>query len=986
MKHKKEEPQQSKYIPSQDLISRLQESEEKFKELFNQAADGILVGVGNGEIINANDSILELSGYTKEELIGQNINILFEKEELTNQPLRYDLIKKGATVFKERNLVRKDGKKVPIEMNTKVISDGRMQALIRDVSKRKEVEDELKKSKELLEKAETIAGIGRFVYDIPTDSWMSSPVLNLILGIPDSYKKDFASWLNIIHPDYQREMKNYFIKNILKNREQFNKVYEIIRVNDQKERWLNGLAEIEYDSAGQPVRILGTIQDITHHIESEKALRESEEKYKSIFYNSPLGIMHYDSLGVITDCNQNFVDIIGSSREKLIGLSMIKDLNNEKLIKSVKQSLKKGISHYEDWYKSVTADKETYVRIIFKGIKNLNDEIISGICLVEDITEQFKAKLLLSESEEKFRKLFESANDAIFLMKDEKFIDCNKKTLEIFGCKRNEIIGKSPHDFSPEFQPDGKSSEEEVKKSISEALYGEIHTFEWIHKRIDGTPFNAEVSLNSFKIGQETIIQAIIRDVTERNRAIEKIRISEDKFSKIFDSTPDAIILTDIQTGKIFDINEGCTQITGYTKKDAIGKSTVDLNIWVNINDRENYVNQLIKGEVRNFEFDMRTKSGEIITALISADVIIIDNDPYVLGIIRNITERKLFERKQKASEEKFRNIFNNTSDLIAIAKIDGTIINVNEAILENSGLEFNQIIGRKLVSIVSEDFRDEILKRNQRIINGEKLPMIEVEAYNKERELIKLEVYSKLIDYDNEKVILTVARNIQDRKELEKKLIHAVIETEEKERQRLASDLHDEVGPLLSSLKMYINLLSTNKEESKGKYILEQLKILAEESIHNIREVSTALNPYLLNKYGLKIAIESFFEKSKNLMLVQFNTNIENNRFESNIEAVYYRIIKELYNNTIKHANADKVEIFLNFENQNLLLEYNDNGVGFIIEENFSDIKKGMGLQNIINRIKTINGKYNFSSKTEKGFRFELSTKCNIIETNLNN
>ncbi|HAN18978.1 MAG: hypothetical protein A2X13_11715 [Bacteroidetes bacterium GWC2_33_15] len=960
------------------------QSEQKYKELFNQAADGILVIVGMGEIVNVNDSLLKLLGYIKEELIGSNIAVLFEKEELSNQPLRYDLVKKGDMVIRERNIIRKDGVKIPVEMNTKIISDGRIQALIRDISKRKETENELKKSRELLEKAETIAGLGRFIYNISSDIWESSSVLNMILGINDSYKKDFSSWMNIIHPDFQNEMENYFLNNILRDKELFDRIYKIVRINDKQERWVHGLGEIEYDSKNNPVRVLGTIQDITQIKETELALKESGEKYKSIFYNSPLGIMHYDKYGVITDCNQHFIDIIGSSKEKLVGLNMIKNLNNSKIIKCVKQSLKTGASYYEDWYFSVTAEKKTYVRIIFKRIKNTKNETISGICLVEDITEKNKAKQALTESEEKFRLLFESANDSIFLIKNYTFIDCNNKTLEIFGCKRKDIIGKQPYFFSPEFQPNGKPSKEEAIKRINSAIKGKTSTYEWVHTRLDGTPFYTEVSLNTLKIGNETIIQAIVRDVTLRKNAMEKLRLSEDKFSKIFDSTPDGIILTDFHTGKIHDLNKGYTQISGYTREESLGKSTTELNFWVNIQDRDNYMNRVINGKVRNFEFNARKKSGEIITVLISADIIRIEKDPYILAIFRNITERKIAEQKLIASEEKFRNIFNSTSNLIVISNTDGIIINVNEAILEISGLKSNQITGQNILTLVSEDYREEISRRINRLIKGEELSMFEIEAYDKNKELFQLEVHSKLIDYENEKAILIVARNINDRKVLERKLINTVIETEEKERQRLASDLHDEVGPLLSSLKMYINILSTNKEEEKGKYIIEQLKILVEESIHNIREVSSALNPYLLNKFGLKTAIESFFDKSKSIISVQFTTNIENKRFISNVEAVYYRIIKEMFNNTIKHANADKVEINLIYQNQNLFLEYSDNGVGFILEEHFSNKKRGMGIQNILNRIKTIDGKYSFQNKKKKGFNFELVTKCTIIDTNI--
>ena len=117
--------------------------------------------------------------------------------------LKEIIIKKGDIVNRERRILRKDGSKVYVEMNTKIISDGRMQALIRDITRRKKAEFELEENRELLQKAESIAGLGRFVYHVKSDKWESSSILNKILGIEDYYKKDFKNWLKLIHPDFR---------------------------------------------------------------------------------------------------------------------------------------------------------------------------------------------------------------------------------------------------------------------------------------------------------------------------------------------------------------------------------------------------------------------------------------------------------------------------------------------------------------------------------------------------------------------------------------------------------------------------------------------------------------------------------------------------------------------------------------------------------------------------------------------------------------
>lgn len=218
---------------------------------------------------------------------------------------------------------------------------------------------------------------------------------------------------------------------------------------------------------------------------------------------------------------------------------------------------------------------------------------------------------------------------------------------------------------------------------------------------------------------------------------------------------------------------------------------------------------------------------------------------------------------------------------------------------------------------------------------------------------------------------------NLQDRinrlrKENESKVLSAIIRTEEKERQKFSKELHDGLGPLLSSIKMAISAINKDNIGERNEKIIGKTESAINEAIIAIKEISNNLSPHILERFGLEKAIKAFIEtvSAGKKMTIKMSSNIKGKRYDYNTEVVLYRIIGELITNTIKHAAASEIEIAIhNFEKE-LELVYSDNGLGFDMQP---EEEKGMGLSNIKSRVKSLGGELEIFSKPKHGFFLKI-------------
>ncbi|MDA3778760.1 MAG: PAS domain S-box protein, partial [Bacteroidales bacterium] len=294
--------------------------------------------------------------------------------------------------------------------------------------------------------------------------------------------------------------------------------------------------------------------------QQQLTIKNNEQNYRAIYNNlsHSVAILDINTYKII-DANTKTCEEFGYSYNNLLG-KKIEELSKgehpyteEEAINHIQKCLIKQ-QHIFEWRAKRKNGSIVWCEISIKKIDINGTERI--LFIANNIEKRKQEELKSNVNEAKYFNLYDTANDAILLIQNNKFVDCNKKTLELFACSKNDIIGATPFDFSPEKQPNGKSSKTEALKKISNALNKKTQHFEWLHKKLDGTFFHADLSLNKTEINKEVYFQAIVRDITIQKIAEQKLRESKIFLDKISNLSPNGIFVREYKEGKYIFINK----------------------------------------------------------------------------------------------------------------------------------------------------------------------------------------------------------------------------------------------------------------------------------------------------------------------------------------------------------------------------------------------------------------------------------------------
>jgi PAS domain S-box-containing protein len=534
--------------------AELRASEERYRSLIENLPVPLIIHADE-EVLFVNPATVQVAGLTSpEDYVGKSVWDFIPSDLKDTYAERLETLYKRRTPIdlEESRLVNSDGAELEVEIiATPVEYAGRQaaQTIIRDISERKRAELELRISEEryrslihTLPISLVIHADEKILYINPaSQETLGAKTMDEIVGM--------SIW-EFIHPE-SVDIAKRNLEITYEQRGATDLIFgKFLRLNGEVFDVETIATPFIYE--GQEA-VQTMFQDITERKQAEMAIRESEEKFSKVFMASPYSmIITRMEDEVIIDVNEWFEKNIGYSREEVIGhtaidLNLVKDQNVLEKLSRI-SAVEGGARDFE--MSVIGKDGQETISLVSSAVIELQGEP-HRISIGKDVTDLKKSERALIESEVRYRMLFENANDAIFVVKGDRFIDCNNITQGMFGYTKEEIIGKHPGEVSPHRQPDGRESISKVEALNRKVKEGFPQIFEWVHQRKDGSEFTAEVNLHQIVIQDEALTLAVVRDITERKEAEqaafeERQRLARDLHDAVSQTLWSSTLIADV--------------------------------------------------------------------------------------------------------------------------------------------------------------------------------------------------------------------------------------------------------------------------------------------------------------------------------------------------------------------------------------------------------------------------------------------------------
>jgi len=992
---------------SQDITERkraeqvLRQSEEKYRKLFEEAQDGIfLADAKTGIIVDCNLAAAEMVERKKSEIIGQHQRILHPADKIEggfSVSFKKHLRECEGQVLEDEVITRTGRiKHAAIKANLLHVGNRKLlQAIFHDITDRKKAREELEKSKDILEKTFSSLDSAVFILDARKPPLIidCNPAATRIFG----YEKqemvgNTTEFLHIV-----RETLSEFQEQLSRSVEKkgFLSFFEFkmkrkdgtIFPSEHSVRPLK-------DDKGLAIGWISVVRDITERKQSEEALRETTGLLETIFEHTHMLVACLDRQFNFICVNRAYAEADERRPSFFPGKNHFKlypHAENERIFRRVVETGESYFAYAKPFEYDAHPERGiSYWDWSLVPIKQHQGIVTGLVFTLVDVTARKRAEEALRASEGKLDAMLQSISDHMSMMdRDLNIIWANDTAKKQFG---EDVVGKKCYEVYHGKREPCQPQPCLVLRVFEDGLVHE-HETEVIERNGNSVCFHcvANVALRDSD-GNATAVLEVSTDITDRKRTEQALRESEEKFRSLAEQSPNMIFIN--KKGTVVYANKKCEEVVGYTREELCStdfdfRSLVAPESLGLIND--NFARHLRGEEVQPYDYSIIKKDGKRVEAINTSKLIQYEGEAAILGIVTDITERKSAEQALRESEERLKILFESAPDTIYLVDSEGRFMDANRAAFELVGFSRNEVIGKSLaeIGLLSPAQLSRAKENLKKVVAGKLSGPNEYRLKRKDGTHISVEVRTFPVKIAGTVLTLGIARDITEHKRTEKELLEHQAKlkslasqlslTEERERHRLATDLHDQISQSLVISKIKLDQLSKSSSSDEFNEPLADISNCLGQIIDDTRALTFDLSYPILYELGFEAAVAEWLTdqiQEKHGIRSEFVNDRHQKPLDDDIRVLLFRNVRELLINVIKHAQANKVKVSIRKVKDHIRVSVEDDGVGFDPVEVASMATKRaeFGLFSIRERLEQLGGLIEINSKMGRGSKITMT------------
>ena len=672
------------------IENELKSNELKFKGLLDSTPDATIILDQHGKIIHINNQTVKYFGYSPDELLGETIEKLIPGRFHHNHSnLRQGYMEEPRPrqmgVGFDLYAMRKDGSEFPVEISLnyqKVRDEIFVLSSIRDITDRLQVEESLREISERFSSAFEYATIGMALVS-PEGKWLK--VNQSVCKLVGYSKKELKqlTFQDITHPDdLDLDLGN--LHKMLRGEIQTYKIEKRYLRKNREIVWVLLSVSLVRSKNQQPLYFISQIEDITDWKMTQAALIQSEERFRLAASGTGLGIWEWNRLTGEDYVSDKFCELLGCQKdEEKLHLFQIFKLVHPDFREILKRDIMDHLFRNKEFSTEFRLKRKTggYAWFSASGQAQFNEagKPVRMVGFLIDTTQR-------KQAEEKFKGLFSSSPDGVVMFNiDGKIIMVNHQAEKLFGYNHTEMIGKTIDRFIPKLFKEQKSSK--AKHPSQTGIYSPGINLDLYVLRRDNQKLPVEVALSPVEVDDDSLLIATIRDVSERILADEERK----RILAALNVATDGILMFESDTLRHIYVNNGASMQIGYSEKELLNMTPVDFKDEFTEETFREMLQPLISGEKKSITIQTihNHKNGSKIDVEIIFQIAILDTpSKIIVAVVRDITERKQAEEALHLSEERFRELYDNSTFGIYRTSKDGRIILANHALIKLLGFD----------------------------------------------------------------------------------------------------------------------------------------------------------------------------------------------------------------------------------------------------------------------------------------------------------